>query len=437
MSRIKMGITIALIGLLTGCANNAYLTDEENIPVDQSSGTTQEDVSLTEQRTENFKYEIRQEDGESYAVVTGMISARYKDEGGKVIIPEQLEGVSVEVIGESAFAGKEFMGVVIPKTVERIEENAFQGCFRLYEVFLNNPSCVIDKDAFAGCAEPLYLCYEETAEENTDGLKEYAQRNGFLAIANIKYGEMAQETIICYPEELLHLTPRVEEFFYGENADEEHFLSGEYAEDATDYGWSVWQSPCGEFCTGYASTQLTASSTLADDDDRYSVEHLISLSREDVWAEGAEGDGIGEYIIYETCADWLHDSGMELWDILGWRNPDINGYPTDSNGYPYDGYIRYFEVCVVNGYAKSERNWEENGRVKTLLMYVENRPYAYLELEDTLKPQYFTLSQGDILVTDGGEIGFRFEIVDVYPGSKYEDTCLTGLALEFSGRYGH
>lgn len=35
MSRIKMGITIALIGLLTGCANNAYLTDEENIPVDQ------------------------------------------------------------------------------------------------------------------------------------------------------------------------------------------------------------------------------------------------------------------------------------------------------------------------------------------------------------------------------------------------------------------
>lgn len=450
MSRIKMGIIIALIGLLTGCANNAYLTDEENISVDQSSGTTQKNisvdqsssttqknVSLTEQRTENFKYEIRQEDGKSYAVVTGMISARYKDEDGKVIIPEQLEGFSVEAIGASAFAGKEFIGVVIPKTVERIEENAFQGCSGLYEVFLNNPSCVIEKDAFAGCAEPLYLCYEETAEENADGLKEYAQSNGFLAIANIKFGEMAQEAIIRYPEELYHLTPRVEDFFYGENADEEHFLSGEYAENATDYGWSAWHSPCGKFCTGYQSIQLTASSTLAGDDDRYSVDHLISLAREDVWAEGVEGEGIGEYIVYETSANWLHDSGKELWDILGWRNLYTNGYPTDSYGYPYDGYIRYLEVCVVNGYAKNEKTWEENGRVKTLLMYVEDQPYAYLELEDTLKPQYFALPKGDILAVDGGEICFRFEIADVYPGSKYEDTCLTGLALEFSGRFGH
>ena len=43
----------------------------------------------------------------------------------------------------------------------------------------------------------------------------------------------------------------------------------------------------------------------------------------------------------------------------------------------------------MNGYAKSEKTWEENGRVKTLLMYVEDQPYAYLELEDILKPQYF------------------------------------------------
>ena len=41
------------------------------------------------------------------------------------------------------------------------------------------------------------------------------------------------------------------------------------------------------------------------------------------------------------------------------------------------------------------------------------------------------------MAVDGGEISFRFEIVDVYSGSKYEDTCLTGLVLEFSGRFGH
>ena len=91
----------------------------------------------------------------------------------------------------------------------------------------------------------------------------------------------------------------------------------------------------------------------------------------------------------------------------------------------------------MNGYAKDEKTWDENGRVKTLLMYVEDKPYAYLELEDTYKPQYFGLPEEDIKAVDGGEIFFRFEITDVYPGSKYEDTCLTGLALEFSGRFGH
>lgn len=48
-----------------------------------------------------------------------------------------------------------------------------------------------------------------------------------------------------------------------------------------------------------------------------------------------------------------------------------------------------------------------------MLMYVEDRPYAFLELE------------------------VRFEILEVYSGSLYEDTCLTGLVLEFTGRFAH
>ena len=47
------------------------------------------------------------------------------------------------------------------------------------------------------------------------------------------------------------------------------------------------------------------------------------------------------------------------------------------------------------------------------------------------------LPQEDIKAADGGEITFRFVIEDVYPGSHFEDTCLTGLVLEFTGRYGH
>lgn len=45
--------------------------------------------------------------------------------------------------------------------------------------------------------------------------------------------------------------------------------------------------------------------------------------------------------------------------------------------------------------------------------------------------------EGDIQVLNGGMIEVRFEIAEVYPGSVYEDTCLTGLVMEFGGRHAH
>ena len=99
--------------------------------------------------------------------------------------------------------------------------------------------------------------------------------------------------------------------------------------------------------------------------------------------------------------------------------------------------MRYSEICIVNGYAKNEKTWEENGRVKTLLMLVESRPYARLKLEDTMLPQYYTLPEDDIKVLSGKMIAFTFVIEEVYPGSLYEDTCLTGIVMEFTGRFAH
>lgn len=46
----------------------------------------------------------------------------------------------------------------------------------------------------------------------------------------------------------------------------------------------------------------------------------------------------------------------------------------------------YTEICVVNGYAKNQKTWTKNGRVKRLLMYVEDCPFAYLELKNTINP---------------------------------------------------
>ena len=38
---------------------------------------------------------------------------------------------------------------------------------------------------------------------------------------------------------------------------------------------------------------------------------------------------------------------------------------------------------------------------------------------------------------DGVEIHFQFVIEDVYAGTTYEDTCLTGLVIDFMGRRSH
>lgn len=86
---------------------------------------------------------------------------------------------------------------------------------------------------------------------------------------------------------------------------------------------------------------------------------------------------------------------------------------------------------------KNEKIWKENGRVKRLLMCVEDHPYAYLELEDIINPQYFKLPFDAIKAADSVEIHFQFTIEEVYAGTKYDDTCLTGLVIDFMGRRGH
>ena len=46
-------------------------------------------------------------------------------------------------------------------------------------------------------------------------------------------------------------------------------------------------------------------------------------------------------------------------------------------------------------------------------------------------------AEDDIKVPNGGMLEARFEIAEIYPGNLYEDTCLTGLIMEFTGRHSH
>lgn len=422
-----------------------------------------------------FDYEIRKDDqGREYAVIKGF-REEYRQDFAKpmrhlfvnqqvVCFPRQLEGVEVKefaphafeniklneksdslllnsgitLVGEQCFANCGFIDVAFEKSKEgeksgeilTIEDGAFAGNPEMWGVSAGDRKISFGSGVFEGCAPDLYLCYIPGEEEQSANMKAYARENH---INSVEIPACYIETpIVDYPETPFVLTPEVRNFFYGENDLWEEHDFFEYADEAPDYGFLDWHVPCGEFCAmSEGKYKITASSELSSSDGRYAPEHMASYyGREYAWAEGVEGNGIGESIsITESCSylyqkDLYAEGNVGFWDRES--TPDI-----------YDGYMRYTEICVVNGYAKNQKVWEENGRVKRILMYVEDKPFAYLDLEDTIYPQYFTLPVDAIKAADGVDIHFRFVIEDVYPGTKYEDTCLTGLVVEFMGRHGH
>lgn len=434
--------------------------------------------SLTEEKF--YDYDIKTDgNGNQYVAINGF-QEKYKDNfkenlrrltksSWSICFPETLDGIPVKEISAYAFqninlgsysdqleisANIVFIGEhcfencgLSNVTFERksiedddlslsIGDRAFAGNQDLWGVYLNNTGTDFGSEVFADCAEKLYVCYLSKSSEADNHLKQYAQENHFEAVEIPLY--ISETPIVNYPETPYLLTPDVRNFFYGDSTDDdEKFCSFEYADDALDFGFPEWMLPCGEFCAMQElKYDITATSELPSADERYAAKNLDGASfngyiyspREAVWAEGAEGYGIGESISITQCCSY-----RENWDGDG----TVYFYEGDIDPDIRDGYMRYTEICIVNGYARNEKTWEENGRVKRLLMYVEDQPYAYLELEDTIRPQYFTLPINDIKAADGVDIHFKFVIEEVYPGTKYEDTCLTGLLVELMGRRGH
>ncbi len=182
-------------------------------------------------------------------------------------------------------------------------------------------------------------------------------------------------------------------------------------EDGEVYGFDEWLTDgcsawCG--CREYIC-EAKASSTLADQGNvNYSASNLTVENRNSVWAEGEEGNGIGESIFVKQLYTGTGDMEFTI-----------------------------SEICIVNGYAQNETKWKENGRVKRLNLYYEDEYMGEIFLEDTMNPQYIDVTPVQMKVGNGFEANFRFEIAEVYEGTKYEDTCLTGIVIDFEGKSAH
>ena len=133
----------------------------------------------------------------------------------------------------------------------------------------------------------------------------------------------------------------------------------------------------------YFPKNIKSSSYLTEGKNKYLPDNMNNCEIEKVWVEGIKGYGIGEKI-------YLLKSDFRTLIIL-------NGYISFNKPYLY----------------------EQNSRVKKLKIIDKiNKKEFIVGLKDTPNPQ--KILSGELL-----ERELILEILEVYKGNKYEDTCIS------------
>lgn len=170
---------------------------------------------------------------------------------------------------------------------------------------------------------------------------------------------------------------------------------------------SVWMTVgdgCSWYCGGGPDTVTATSQLEKNGKITYDGKNIHDYTFKTAWVEGVKGHGKGESVTYH----------------FGEYAPRIT------------------HIIVANGYVKSNKAWKENSRVKTLKLYYNDKPVALLQLEDIMGIQTFNFEDtpfGTPRKENGETINekpwtLRFEIVDVYPGSKYDDTAISEIYFD-------
>lgn len=148
----------ALILALTGCKKNTSITPvisspkSETIYKEPTTGgfTIIDDTPASVPSAANTTSEAAS-DYEIEDDLDGVNILQYHGEGGKVTIPQKIDGKTVIQIDEHAFRGALVTSVTIPGTIREIETHAFSGCYLLETLTIAEGVEVIDGYAFSNC----------------------------------------------------------------------------------------------------------------------------------------------------------------------------------------------------------------------------------------------------------------------------------------------
>ena len=145
--------------------------------------------------------------------------------------------------------------------------------------------------------------------------------------------------------------------------------------------------------------EIKCSSTLPNQGIvSYDAKNLDDAKITTAWAEGDSEYGIGttiEFVIKESFGTILK------------------------------GDVNTISGQIVNGYYKTDKNYLENSRVKSFNYYLNGKLISIVELNDFRGIQQFEiktpLKKGDVL---------KFEIKDVYKGTKFKDVLITEFRFD-------
>ncbi|WKY48800.1 FN3 associated domain-containing protein [Eubacteriaceae bacterium ES3] len=139
---------------------------------------------------------------------------------------------------------------------------------------------------------------------------------------------------------------------------------------------------------------VTATSSLSPMSGYYYTPwNLLDYDWSTAWVEGVSGNGIGESVSFTYM-------GTEMSQIVG--------------------------VEIVNGYAKSDKSFYENGCVTQLGMYVNGTYVQTLYLSSTPTAQYYDFY---FVVASGDVITFMIESVSEGPNDGEYDTAISEITF--------
>jgi len=202
------------------------------------------------------------------------------------------------------------------------------------------------------------------------------------------------------------------------------------------------------------------SSELADPENedyglgKYCACWLFDKDVTTAWVEGAKGDGIGEYVLIghkNTFPDKIHiNNGYQKTESLYFKNGRpkslrISLYvayhlPADVTELGGNYYcLQFYDSILIEGNLVPINNTlqlkDKMGTQFFVLPFDKDKVASLKKLGDSLFVEDFGEKQAEIIGNSGeyeqyeafwGYI-FKLEILDVYKGSQWDDTCISDL----------